>query len=204
MHQHDSAWHAAQLAGGRVLLPAHLPPPLLLAPPLQLYEAIPTALLPVLPHLSLEIQVESDAKRLTAVELLGKIFTQRDGREIMNEYREQADDLLKRLHDAKVGGGAELLRRAAGTGRGEWAQGSRQGKFCEAEMCGLGLLGLPGSIGLYVPVQGCLSQRSMASEAPRMATVSTATLGAELGTRPRLFADGHPAQGAVVLQGPAG
>ena len=59
-------------------------------------------LLPVLPHMGLELQVESEPKRLAAVDLLGRLFAQSGGAELMSEYAGLVEELLKRLQDAKV------------------------------------------------------------------------------------------------------
>ncbi len=59
-------------------------------------------LLPVLPHLGPELQVENEAKRLAAVELLGRLFSRPGSGGMLREYAELFQDLLKRLHDQKV------------------------------------------------------------------------------------------------------
>ncbi|GAB4821978.1 hypothetical protein N2152v2_009024 [Parachlorella kessleri] len=68
----------------------------------QLYQVVPQVLLPVLPHLGPELQVESESNRLAAVDLLGKLFSQPGRSSILQEYAELLQDLLKRLHDQKV------------------------------------------------------------------------------------------------------
>ena len=52
--------------------PLPLPAPLRACP--QLYEIVPQVLLPVLPHLKSELEVEDDAKRATAVDLVARLF----------------------------------------------------------------------------------------------------------------------------------
>ena len=40
----------------------------------QLYEIVPQVLLPVLPHLKSELEVEDDSKRAAAVDLVARLF----------------------------------------------------------------------------------------------------------------------------------
>lgn len=46
--------------------------------------------------------MDSESKRLSAVDLLGNLFTQPGSSDISKDYAELFQDLLKRLHDQKV------------------------------------------------------------------------------------------------------
>lgn len=89
-------------------------------PCVQLYQVVPQVLLPVLPHLSLELQVDSDTKRGAAVELLGRLFAQPGSSEILADYSDLFRDLLKRLHDQKVGALLASSPFVAGWQHGGW------------------------------------------------------------------------------------
>jgi hypothetical protein len=70
---------------------------------LQLYQAVPQVLLPVLPHLTSELQAEEGAKRLEAVCLLGKLFSF-PGNRLVCEFNDMLDALLDRYQDTQVNG----------------------------------------------------------------------------------------------------
>ena len=63
--------------------------------------ACPQTLLPVLPLLANELQVEVEAKRLDAIDLLGKLFTL-PGSDMDQEYSYLLEDFLRRCKDQKV------------------------------------------------------------------------------------------------------
>lgn len=67
----------------------------------QLYQITPQVLLPVMPHLTMELQVEDESKRLEAVHLLGKLFSL-PGSTLVTDYADVLDEFLKRYHDQKV------------------------------------------------------------------------------------------------------
>ena len=70
---------------------------------LQLYQTVPQVLLPVLPHLKDELTVEAESKRLAAVELLCKLFTQPTiGAEAMSDYTHLFEELCKRFADTQA------------------------------------------------------------------------------------------------------
>lgn len=69
---------------------------------LQIHETVPQALLPVMPLLKEELEVEGD-KRSAAVDLVARLFTQHPhGSDIIEEYQELFDALLKRACDKEV------------------------------------------------------------------------------------------------------
>lgn len=74
----------------------------------QVHLACPQTLLPVLPLLTHELQVEVEAKRLAAIDLLGKLFTL-PGSGMDEEYGYLFEEFLRRCKDQKV----ELLVWAA-------------------------------------------------------------------------------------------
>ena len=58
-------------------------------------------LLPVLPKLAVELQVDDEAKRRSALELLGKLLSQ-PGSDIDRAYPDLLSDFLGRTVDQKV------------------------------------------------------------------------------------------------------
>ena len=68
---------------------------------LQIHLACPQTLLPVLPLLAHELQVEVEAKRLDAIDLLGKLFTL-PGSDMDQEYSYLFEEFLRRCKDQKV------------------------------------------------------------------------------------------------------
>lgn len=67
----------------------------------QVHLACPQTLLPVLPLLAHELQVEVEAKRLAAIDLLGKLFTL-PGSDMDQEYGYLFEEFLRRCKDQKV------------------------------------------------------------------------------------------------------
>ena len=63
--------------------------------------ACPQTLLPVLPLLTHELQVEVEAKRLAAIDLLGQLFTLPDS-DMDQEYGYLFEEFLRRCKDQKV------------------------------------------------------------------------------------------------------
>lgn len=68
---------------------------------MQVHLACPQTLLPVLPLLVHELQVEVEAKRLDAIDLLGKLFTL-SGSDMDIEYNYLFEEFLRRCKDQKV------------------------------------------------------------------------------------------------------
>ena len=68
---------------------------------LQVHLACPQTLLPVLPLLTHELQLEVEAKRLAAIDLLGKLFTL-PGSDMDQEYGYLFEEFLRRCKDQKV------------------------------------------------------------------------------------------------------
>ena len=68
---------------------------------LQVHLACPQTLLPVLPLLTHELQVEVEAQRLAAIDLLGKLFTL-PGSDMDQEYGYLFEEFLRRSKDQKV------------------------------------------------------------------------------------------------------
>jgi len=67
----------------------------------QIHLACPQTLLPVLPLLIHELQVEVEAKRLDAIDVLGKLFTM-PGSDMDQEYSYLFEEFLRRCKDQKV------------------------------------------------------------------------------------------------------
>lgn len=67
----------------------------------QLYQSIPHVLLPVVPHLTSELQSSDGTKRLEAVQLLSKLFSL-PGSKLVTDYGDVLDALLGRYQDTKV------------------------------------------------------------------------------------------------------
>lgn len=66
---------------------------------LQLYRAAPQIMLPVLPHLQPSLQVESEERRLDAVDLICKLLTHPGAHTIVEDYRSLPQAVLRRLND---------------------------------------------------------------------------------------------------------
>ena len=75
---------------------------------LQVHLACPQTLLPVLPLLTHELQVEVEAQRLAAIDLLGKLFTL-PGSDMDQEYGYLFEEFLRRCKDQKVEFGGLLI-----------------------------------------------------------------------------------------------
>ena len=73
----------------------------------QVYQAAPHILLPVMPNLLDELRDREDAKRLEAVEVLGRLFSMRDC-SASTEFPELFEEFLRRLRDQKA---SAVLRR---------------------------------------------------------------------------------------------
>jgi hypothetical protein len=84
---------------------------------LQIHETVPQTLLPVMPLLKEELEVEGD-KRSAAVGLVARLFTQHPhGSDIIEEYQALFDALLKRACDKEVGSACWVAcRQGAGGG----------------------------------------------------------------------------------------
>eukprot|EP00879_Flechtneria_rotunda_P015681 GHRR01016403.1.p1 GENE.GHRR01016403.1~~GHRR01016403.1.p1 ORF type:complete len:1542 (+),score=797.44 GHRR01016403.1:616-5241(+) len=67
----------------------------------QLYHAVPQVLLPVIPHLTHELQADEGSKRLEAVQLLGQLFGV-PGNKLVCDYAEVLEALLARYQDTQV------------------------------------------------------------------------------------------------------
>ena len=68
---------------------------------IQVYQAAAHILLPVMPTLLDELRDKEDAKRLEAVELLGRLFSMR-GCSACTEFPELFEEFLRRSRDQKV------------------------------------------------------------------------------------------------------
>ncbi len=79
-----------------VYSPLPLPPAVI-----QVHQAVPQLLLPVLPHLCMQMEAEEDARRLGAVVTAGHLFSSADA-ELASEYPELLTGFLRRLVDQKV------------------------------------------------------------------------------------------------------
>jgi sister chromatid cohesion protein PDS5 len=66
---------------------------------LQLYRAAPQIMLPVLPHLQPSLQVDSEERRLDAVDLICKLLTHPGAHTILEDYRSLPQAVLRRLND---------------------------------------------------------------------------------------------------------
>lgn len=75
----------------------------------QLYQSVPQVLLPVVPHLTSELQSGDGNKRLEAVQLLCKLFSL-PGSKLVSEYEDVLEALLSRYQDTKVGTKGRTLR----------------------------------------------------------------------------------------------
>lgn len=67
----------------------------------QIHLTCPQTLLPVWPLLIHELQVEVEAKRLNAIDVLGKLFTM-PGSDMDQEYSYLFEEFLRRCKDQKV------------------------------------------------------------------------------------------------------
>lgn len=70
---------------------------------------VPQVLLPVIPHLTSELQSDDGAKRQEAVTLLSRLLSL-PGNRLVNEYRDVMDALLKRYSDTQVRRPGTLLQ----------------------------------------------------------------------------------------------
>lgn len=68
---------------------------------LQVHEAVPQLLLPVLPHLCSQLEAEDDGKRLSAVNVVGHLFSKSES-DLVGEYPELFCVFLRRFVDQKV------------------------------------------------------------------------------------------------------
>ena len=66
---------------------------------LEIYRAAPQIMLPVLPHLQPSLQMDSDERRLDAVDLICKILTHPGAHAILEDYRTLPQAVLGRLND---------------------------------------------------------------------------------------------------------
>lgn len=66
---------------------------------LEVYRAAPQIMLPVLPHLQPSLQVDSEERRLDAVDLICKILTHPGAHAILEDYRTLPQAVLRRLND---------------------------------------------------------------------------------------------------------
>lgn len=66
---------------------------------LQVYQAAPQIMLPVIPHLQPGLQVESEERRLDSVDLICKLLTQPGGHSLVTDYPQLTDAVLSRLGD---------------------------------------------------------------------------------------------------------
>jgi hypothetical protein len=71
---------------------------------LQLYQAVPQVLLPVIPHMTSEMLAEDAVKREEATRLVCQLFSV-PGNRLVCEYADVFDELLHRFKDAEVGWG---------------------------------------------------------------------------------------------------
>ena len=80
---------------------------------MQIHETVPQALLPLMPLLKEELEVEQDGgKRGAAVDLVARLFTQHpSGGAIIEEYDALFEALLKRACDKEVRMRRQRLRR---------------------------------------------------------------------------------------------
>jgi hypothetical protein len=69
----------------------------------QVHQACPQALLPVLPHLVSELQVEAQDRRLQAIDLLVSAFAGSDS-SMDVDYSDLFEELLRRCCDKQVSG----------------------------------------------------------------------------------------------------
>ena len=67
----------------------------------QIYRVSPQTMLPVLPKLASELQVDQESKRLAALELLGRLLSL-PGSDLDLTYAELFQEFLKRACDQKV------------------------------------------------------------------------------------------------------
>lgn len=68
---------------------------------MQVYRICPQALLPVVPHLENELQADEDAKRLAAVELVGRLFAL-PGSDMDAQYASLFSEFVRRFRDLKA------------------------------------------------------------------------------------------------------
>jgi hypothetical protein len=68
----------------------------------QVYRVLPQTMLPVLPKLVSELQLDQESKRLAALHLLGRLLSS-PGFDIDTSYAELFTEFLRRACDEKVG-----------------------------------------------------------------------------------------------------
>lgn len=85
---------------------------------LQLYVAVPQVLLPVIPHLTSELQAEDPGRRLAASQLLGRLLSL-PGNKLVSEYKDVLEALLTRVADPEVRGLGGQAGQGARHARGE-------------------------------------------------------------------------------------
>jgi hypothetical protein len=68
---------------------------------MQVYQAAPQTLLPVLPHLARQLGLEDELRRLAVVDLLGPLFSI-SGPQLDADNAQLFSELLRRFTDQKV------------------------------------------------------------------------------------------------------
>lgn len=68
---------------------------------MQVHRICPQALLPVLPHLEIELQADEDGKRLAAVGLVGRLFAV-PGSDMDAQYAGLFGEFVRRFRDLKA------------------------------------------------------------------------------------------------------
>ncbi len=67
----------------------------------QIYQVSPSMLLPVMPHIMSDLTAKEDAKRLSALELLGKLYALPDFK-IHNDFPELFKEFVRRSKDQQA------------------------------------------------------------------------------------------------------
>jgi sister-chromatid-cohesion protein PDS5 len=68
---------------------------------LQIYQVSPSTLLPVMPHIMSDLTAKEDAKRLSALELLGKLYALPNS-DMQADFPELFKEFVRRSKDQKV------------------------------------------------------------------------------------------------------
>ncbi len=68
---------------------------------LQIYQVSPSTLLPVMPHIMSDLTAKEDAKRLSALELLGKLYALPDS-DMHADFPELFKEFVRRSKDQKA------------------------------------------------------------------------------------------------------
>lgn len=68
---------------------------------LQIYQVSPSTLLPVMPHIMSDLTAKEDAKRLSALELLGKLYALPNS-DMHADFPELFKEFVRRSKDQKV------------------------------------------------------------------------------------------------------